>query len=161
MHLCNPRQLQLHALPDVSFQPLSSISRQEFLEPFPQVEASAEPPTTESSERRPSWRETSDSLCKLNLRIARARVRIRRPDASRTVPAASHAHTHLRVRKPRAAAVQPLVATSAGKPQPWGPGPRAASGKGSTRPGAAGRSAPGRVRAEPERAGELGGRGHL
>lgn len=35
MHLSHPCQLQLHAPPDVSFQPLSSISRQEFPKALP------------------------------------------------------------------------------------------------------------------------------
>lgn len=35
MHLCNTHQLQLHAPPDVSFQPWSSNSRQEFLDALP------------------------------------------------------------------------------------------------------------------------------
>ena len=55
----------------------------------------------------------------------------------------------LREGKPRATAVQSPGATSAGKPPCWVPG--APSGVGGDR-AAGGRSTPGRVRAEPERA---------
>lgn len=68
-----------------------------FLKPFPpapKARLSLEPPTRGSRKRRLRWRETSDSLCKLNLRIARTRVHsrglARRPC---TLSAASHAHT--------------------------------------------------------------------
>lgn len=146
-----------------------------FLKPFPpapKARLSLEPPTRGSRKRRLRWRETSDSLCKLNLRIARTRVHsrglARRPC---TLSAASHAHTAhspagrqaARHRGPvsrRDLRGQASVLGARSALGGWR-GPPAGSGQGGGTPAAGGRSAPGRVRAEPERAGERGGRGHL
>nr|XP_045242349.1 uncharacterized protein LOC123571839 [Macaca fascicularis] len=85
------------------------------LKPFPQIEALVRAPNPREHQEEAEETDTSDSLRKLDLGIARIRVRIRGPHTSPALypqhptPAV---HAHLPVDKPHASAVQTSVATT-------------------------------------------------
>ena len=85
-HLSNPCQLQLYAPPAVSFQPLSSISRPEFPEALPPNPGFRRRPQPTGAAREGRDGATSDSLRKLNLRVARLRVCTRGPASAPHCP---------------------------------------------------------------------------
>lgn len=163
-HLCNPHPLQPNAPPDVSFPPSSSISRQGFPEALPPSAGFCGSPQPAGAARgdrageRPRTRFAN---------LTRARIRRPAPPALSPQHPTPTVHTHLRVRQPRAAALQPPAATSAREPRrrvrgaPCGAGGPGRLRAGRQDAGSRGRSAPGQVCAEPEQAGERGGRGHL